>query len=84
MVLAEDCILITDKFPKAAHHALVLPRDATLHDVCSLTRMHIPLLTSMKVGLVQVMFLQRSFMSCGQLHKVLPLFWAGNALALSR
>ena len=47
--MSEECILIHDAFPKAAHHALVLPREPTLHDVRSLNRAHIPLLTRMKV-----------------------------------
>ena len=50
MIVSEDCILIHDAFPKAAHHALVLPRDPSLHDVRSLNRAHIPLLKHMKVG----------------------------------
>ncbi|CAL5220154.1 g2117 [Coccomyxa viridis] len=49
MIVSEECILIHDAFPKAAHHALVLPREPTLHDVRSLNRAHIPLLTRMKV-----------------------------------
>ena len=48
--MAEDCILIHDAFPKAAHHALVLPRDPSLRDMRSLNRAHIPLLMHMKVG----------------------------------
>lgn len=50
MVVTRECILIHDAFPKAAHHALVLPRDPSLHDMLSLTREHIPLLMQMKVG----------------------------------
>lgn len=50
MITGEECILIHDAFPKAAHHALVLPVDTSLHDMHSLNRAHIPLLTHMKVG----------------------------------
>ena len=51
MVLDELCILIHDGFPKAAHHALVMARDPALHDMRSLTGLHIPLLQHMKVAL---------------------------------
>ncbi len=51
MVLDDVCILIHDGFPKAAHHTLVMPRDPALSDMRSLTRLHIPLLQHMKVGL---------------------------------
>ena len=50
MVITQECILIHDGFPKAAYHALVLPREFPLQDMCSLTRKHIPLLMQMKVG----------------------------------
>lgn len=43
-----SCVLIHDAFPKAQHHALVLPREAGLHDVTSLTRDHLPLLAHMQ------------------------------------
>jgi hypothetical protein len=43
-----SCVLIHDAFPKAQHHALVLPREAGLHDVTSLTRGHLPLLAHMQ------------------------------------
>lgn len=49
MVVSEDCILIHDAFPKAANHALVLPRDPSLHDIRNLKKAHIPLLMHMKV-----------------------------------
>ena len=50
MVLAKDCLLIHDAYAKAEHHALVLPRDPSFHDLHSLSREHLPLLRSMKVS----------------------------------
>lgn len=44
-----SCVLIHDAFPKARHHALVLPREPGLQDVTSLTRAHLPLLDRMEV-----------------------------------
>ena len=60
MVVDEVCILIHDGFPKAAHHALVMPRDPALYDMRSLTRLHIPLLQHMKVGLSTISRTQSS------------------------
>ncbi len=50
MILGKDCLLIHDAYAKAEHHALVLPLDPSLHDLHSLSREHLPLLRSMKVG----------------------------------
>ena len=43
-----SCVLINDAYPKARHHALVMPRDPGLRDVTSLTRVHLPLLDRME------------------------------------
>lgn len=50
MVLAEECLLIHDGFPKAEYHALVMPRDPSLHDLRSLSGAYMPLLKCMKVN----------------------------------
>lgn len=49
MQVDEQCVLVLDKFPKARHHALVLPRDPDLHDITSLTAEHVALLDHMEV-----------------------------------
>lgn len=49
MQVDEQCVLMLDKFPKARHHALVLPRCARLQDLTSLTAEDVPLLDHMEV-----------------------------------
>ena len=49
MRVDEQCVLIHDAFPKARHHALVLPRCADLHDATSLRAEHVALLNHMEV-----------------------------------
>ncbi|BDA45631.1 probable aprataxin at C-terminar half [Coccomyxa sp. Obi] len=48
MCVDEQCVLVLDKFPKARHHALVMPRDPDLHDLTSLTAEHVALLNHME------------------------------------
>lgn len=49
MRVDEQCVLILDKFPKARHHALVMPRRPDLHDISNLTAEHVALLDHMEV-----------------------------------
>ncbi|CAL8470785.1 g10327 [Coccomyxa elongata] len=48
MRVDEQCVLVLDKFPKARHHALVMPRCTNLHDISSLTAEHVALLDHME------------------------------------
>ena len=49
MVIAENYIIIRDKYPKARLHGLVIARDPSLEGPADLRQDHLPLLQQMQV-----------------------------------
>lgn len=43
----DEIVVITDKYPKAKHHYLVMPKKDDIHNLKAVTRKHLPLLEKM-------------------------------------